>query len=210
MYQPERDFVSCARERMQLLSSGEHVGAAALDAALQMACLEDISASAKTVTARAVMVCANRCASGLNDGADIGFDLATLGRLIEQFASGLAEIDFDAPKANIPAAKDIAVIEMPVSNDNRKAAAARAASTLEPLIANAPQNNRAALTRLIAVSAGEQVASPAAVSDNAPLAEKFISLESLIAPVTSSALSRAHLAHKRISLSYACEGVFFA
>jgi hypothetical protein len=189
MYQPERDFVSCARERMQLLLSGD-----SLDTATQNACLQDISASAKTVTARAVMMCADRCAVGLNADIETHFELRTLNRLIEQFASGLAEIDTQAPQAAVPAPEPALV-----SNDNIQAAK-DAAKLLEPLIVLAPQTRRAALSSLVAFASGND-------TDRvlAPVTDKTISLESLIAPVTSSALSRAHLGHKRISLSYACE-----
>jgi len=79
------------------------------------------------------------------------------------------------------------------------------AETLGELIRFAPRENRDALSTLIRFSGAKPTSSETIIShEPAPI---YVSLESLMEPITNTALSSAHRGFKQVSLSYACDGV---
>ena len=193
MFELERDFVNTVKTCLQSLT-GEHD----MNVEQQLAALETIAVSAKTVSARAVMIGAERCLAPAKAGAlSTAFELRTLARLAAQYEAGLSEIDIPAAVA----ANETAKTEPVVIAVNTNAPEKTAADTLQTVMAFAPAAHKPALTSLMRFARGEAIIAPARP------AQKPVFLESLIAPVTSEALVFAHRAHKQVSLSYACDQI---
>lgn len=200
----ERDFIALAGGHMTALTGG-HLSARQAASALQ-----DILTSAQSVKAKAVMLCAQQCRdAALSAASDTPAPIHVLRRLIDQFAGGLFEIDPGARRATgygLPdSAEDVApeVLVTPVSTELAK----QAARTLTPLIRFAPCENQPALRTLMTLSGQGQIASSAAHDNSARPSRHLVPLESIIAPITSRALTAAHLAYKQVSLSYACDEI---
>ena len=196
MFQAERDFVKTAKACLSTLADPN--APAPVDA------LDTLMTSAKSVKARAVMIAAERCRDyAMAAQVHNAFELRTLSRLCGQFEDGLLEIDTDAdmsvPEEITAPAQDLAAPQTP----DAQTLARTASDTLATVIDFADASAKSALKIL---SAHSQGASAAKVIAPRP-AQKPVSLESLIAPVTSAALVSAHRAHKQVSLSYACENI---
>ena len=194
MFQNEREFVKTAKACLQDLAAETSAPAG----------LETIIDCAKSVQARAVMLAAERCLIPARENRlSAAYELRTLTRLVGQFEDGLIEIDAGA--ADYIAGKTKAPVALPVAEivqiDAADEIATRAADTLENVLPFAPVGDRAALESLLRLGRGSDENADKAGSDNE------VGLESLIAPVTSEALSCAHRANKQLSLSYACEHV---
>ena len=200
MFELERDFVNTVKTCLQGLT-----GDLDMSVARQLDALEVIAASAKTVSARAVMIGAERCLAPAKAGTlSTAFELRTLARLAAQYEAGLLEIDIPVPvAANEPAKTERAHIEgAPLADAADKIAfEIKAADTLQTVMAFAPAAHKPALSSLMRFARGEAIIAPPCP------AQKPVFLENLIAPVTSEALVCAHRAHKRVSLSYACDQI---
>lgn len=195
----ERAFVAVAKRHLNALQNEAITGSVHDDYA-PVDRLGEICDHAKAVQARAVLICARRCQDiASTSPLDQAFELRTLSRLVGQFETGLLEID---PQANAQTPIHVAAPEIvqPVKNSGPAAA-----DTLGDLIQFAPAENQDALSTLIRLSNAKPAVVQTTIAHTA--APVFVSLESLMEPITNSALSSAHRGFKQVSLSYACEGV---
>lgn len=183
----EREFVALAQTRITALESGT------LSLTQSAGALQDILTSAQSVKAKSVMLCARQCRDYcLSSDSVESPDSAALKHLVSLFAQGLFEID---PEARSMMNTGDLKSAMPSMNDN--------AAQLMELIQYAPDSNKSALRDLIRLS-GESSQLRGATPEPA---KQLVSLETLIAPISSQALVTAHLAYKQVSLSYACDDI---
>lgn len=195
----ERAFVAVAKRHLSALQNEAITGSVHDDYA-PIDRLSEICDHAKAAQARAVLICARRCQNiARTSPLDQAFELRTLSRLVGQFETGLLEID---PQANAVTPVHVAA---PALDQSVKNSVPATTDTLGELIQFAPAENQDALAALIRLSAAKPAAiEPVMAHTPAPI---FVTLESLMEPITNTALSSAHRGFKQVSLSYACEGV---
>ena len=202
-FSAERAFVAVAKRHLSALQN-EVITGSVYDDYAPIDRLGEICDHAQAAQARAVLTCARRCQDiARTSPLDQAFELRTLSRLVGQFETGLLEID---PYAS---AETELAVETPTQPIDNNQAGPSVADTLGELIQFAPAENQDALGALLRLSGAKlPMAETETPLTAVPLvAPVFVSLESLMEPITNTALSSAHRGFKQVSLSYACEGV---
>ena len=196
MFEAQRDFVASAQHQLGVINAPSDNIAWQI---IQGAC-DIIEHKAAGVRARGVALAARQCAAAASREDEIlsGQMLGAMTRLIEQYAAGLAEVDTveaiaiyegiaparsDAPMPDASSAADLAAKQD------------MARETLASVISLAKSSEQTALAKLISMSRAANDQSPEARS-------QMVAFETLMLPLTNSALSHAHHHNLRISLSY--------
>lgn len=227
MFTDERHFVTLALASVSALVERDYA-AHSNDLTSVQDLLGGVIEAATPVRARGVIMAAKGCLAAYDEmpkpaEASDGYaqSVMTLDRLVNQYASGLYEIDPEfAPNTNLkPLAQNIAepgratdVIDVSVMGPDWADFSRRASATLESLLPMVHDHDRPALEKLLKINRrqnGEAVAAPSDSQENeAPLrraakqAEPRISIEALMLPVTNALLSTAHSQDIPISVSY--------
>ena len=194
MFEAQRDFVTIAREQLDVL------GAAGLQMQWQIiggAC-DIIHTKAGNVRARGVALCAQQCMTAANreDETACAQMIGAMTQLIEQYATGLAEVDTPDAIAIYKGLKPShALAPVNMHQPDRSVMQNAARDTLASTLKYANSTETAALTKLIALS---RPANDQTESAQAPLQ----AFETLMLPLTNATLSHAHHHDLRVSLSY--------
>lgn len=191
MFEAERDFVSTARAQLGVLAGArENMQWQIIHGACDI-----IEGKASGVRARGVALAASQGAQSARreDARACAGALTAMTQLIEQYATGLTEIDTPEAIALYQGVAPRAPQEPSLALQiDRSAQHMRGRDILNDLMPLARADESPALLKLIGLS---RASHDRAASD-------MVAFETLMLPLTNAALSRAHQHSLRVSLSY--------